>query len=1034
MKHTLTIIAMIILLLSGLLPLFGQSDSVDVTFYYYPTGNPNVVYLAGEFNNWANNKNGVISDPRFAMTYDANLGAWYKTERLRIGGPETNPMKPGAYEYKFNENGSSSGWLSDPRNPRQDPANYNNSIIFVKNPTIFYLLPNETSDDIRTRHPEVTAYIFPAVGDTVDTASIVLQVGPYTYQHIGDSYNPDTKQLVFRIPDALEDGEQTLFLQASTTGGSTAEETASFTVRADLVQLFTLPATTRAAQWRIQGGIFTEAGELNTSITTARLIFNNDTAQVSVSDGLVDTTIALEEGDNTIVLEAELNGTWEPSKPLVIERVVNHAPFAKIQWSYDGTTITVTGTASTDPDGQAITYQWFDDPRNPEPLTDVSGNTDGSVSFSVPATPGEYFVGLKVTDSDGLSDSTGSFFNLDSTGGLYFDDYPVNPSWVKNARIYCLFFKAFTPEGTIQAAIPNLDYIKSMGFNVIWVLPVMDTEGTIDNQINIGYNIVDFYQVAPEYGTAEDFKAFVQRAHYLGMKVILDVTPNHTGRYHPFAVEAKEYGSYSQYWNYYQTGYISHNDNGLGICKTKEGIYYYCAFSDALLNYNWLHVDPQSYMLDVYKYWIEEFGIDGFRFDVYWGPHRRYGSAYFDQPLRNAIRHAKPDVLLLGEDDGTGVGTEYIYADHNGGVDAAYDFKLYFNQVRDFGFSSSAVNGLHNELYNGGYFPGENSYYLRFMETQDEDRIAYKYNSFEKTMPMATAIFMAPGIPLLYNGQEVGFGKGMGAPGEPDLNTRRRGVIDWDFGGKSLLTPHYQKLAHIRAQFPAFHQHKRDTDHDGDVDSNDESDFIRVSTGNGIVYAFLRPYPDENGVAVMNFSGSEQTATLNISGAGLKFTDGFSTTQTYWVNDVYADTSVQVEGSALGAYTVTLPPYGTAIYVISTEEKHAQIPPISPIVSVKIPPQPVVTQFELTPNYPNPFNGWTTLRFAIPYRAEVNITVYNIVGEKIRTLTRRLYEAGRYSVQWDGTTDAGTPVPSGIYIVVMKTPEFVQTRKIILIK
>ncbi len=248
------------------------------------------------------------------------------------------------------------------------------------------------------------------------------------------------------------------------------------------------------------------------------------------------------------------------------------------------------------------------------------------------------------------------------------------------------------------------------------------------------------------------------------------------------------------------------------------------------------------------------------------------------------------------------------------------------------------------------------------------------------------------------------------------------------------MTPHYQKLAHIRAQFPAFHQHKRDTDHDGDVDSNDESDFIRVSTGNSIVYAFLRPYPDENGVAVMNFSGSEQTATLNISGAGLKFTDGFSTTQTYWVNDVYADTSAQVEGSALGAYTVTLPPYGTAIYVISTEEKHAQIPPISPIVSVKTPPQPVVTQFELTPNYPNPFNGWTTLGFAIPYRAEVNITVYNIIGEKIRTLTRRLYEAGRYSVQWDGTTDAGTPVPSGIYIVVMKTPEFVQTRKIILIK
>ncbi len=1014
--------------------LMAQGDSVDVTFYYYPTGNPAVVYLAGEFNNWANNKNGVISDPKFAMTYDANLGAWFKTERLRIGGPATNPMKPGAYEYKFNENGSSSGWLSDPRNPRQDPSNYNNSIIFVKNPTIFYLLPNETSDDIRTRHPEIRAYIFPAVGDTVDTTSIVLQVGPYTYTHIGEYYNFDTRQLVFRVPDALEDGSQTIFLQAGTLTGSTAEETATVTIRADLVQLFTLPATTWATQWRIQGGIFNQGGELDATVTSARLIQNSDTFTVSVTDGLVDTTVAIMEGENVFVLEAQINNVWEPSKSLTVERLVNHAPTAAIQWAFDGTTITAVGTGSSDPDGQAITYQWFDDPRNPEPLANVAGHTEGTVSFSVPVTPGEYYVGLKVTDSDNLSDSTGSFFQVDSTGDIQFDAYPANPSWVKNARIYLLFFKAFTQEGTIRAAIPNLDYIHSMGFNVIWVMPVMDTEGTIDNSINIGYNIIDFYRIAPEYGTAEDFKAFVQRAHELGMKVILDVTPNHTGRYHPFAMEAKEYGSYSQYWNYYQTGYISHNDNGLGICKTREGIYYYCAFSDALLNYNWFHVDPRKYMLDVYTYWIREFDIDGFRFDVYWGPHRRYGTAYFDQPLRKALRHVKPDLLLLGEDDGTGVGTEYIYADRNGGLDVAYDFKLYFNQVRSFGFTSSAINGLHNELYNGGYFPGENSYYLRFLETQDEDRIAYQYNSFEKTMPMATAIFMAPGIPLLYNGQEVGFGKGMGAPGEPDLNTRRRGVIDWNFGGKDLLTPHYQKLAHIRAQFPAFHQHKKDTDGDGDVDSNDESDFIRVSTGNGMVYAYLRPYPDENGVAVMNFSGSAQTTTLNFSGAGLKFSQGFNTTQTYWVNDVYADTSAQVSGSQLGAYTVTLPPYGTAIYVISTEKEHAVIPPLSPIVSVQTPVEPVVSRFELKPNFPNPFNGWTTLQFATPERMQITIVIYNILGEKIRTLTQRRYDPGQYTLQWDGTTDAGKPAPSGIYIVVMQGNDVVRTQKMILLK
>ncbi len=1023
-----------IIALAAFTPIKAQTDSVDVTFYYFPKGNPSVVYLAGEFNNWANNQNGVISDPRFAMTYDPQLGGWYKTERLRIGGPANNPMKPGAYEYKFNENGTSNGWLSDPRNPRKDPANFNNSIVFIKNPTIFYLLPNETSDAIRSRFPEISAFIFPAVGDMIDTSTIVLQVGPYTYTHIGSAYNLDTHQLIFRVPDALEDGNYTIFLQATTVGGNTAEETAQFTVRADLVQLFTLPATTLAERWRIQGGIFNPDGSYNNQVNKAWLVQNSDTFQVRVTEGQVDTTVILSEGDNTFYLIATLNGTDEPSRPLVITRRVNHHPRAVIDWQDNGTAITVSAQNSTDPDGQILQYQWFVDHENPEILEELVGATTPTVTFNLPQNTGEYYIGLKVTDPDGLTDSTGSFFRISLEGELYLDHYAANPSWVQNARIYCLFFKAFTQEGTIRAAIPNLDYIHSMGFNVIWVLPIMDTEGTIDNQINIGYNIIDFYTIAPEYGTSQDFKDFVNRAHELGMKVILDVTPNHTGRYHPFAQEAKEYGSYSQYWNYYQTGFISHNDNGLGICKTSEGIYYYCAFSDALLNYNWFHVDPRQYMLDVYTYWIQEYDIDGFRFDVYWGPHRRYGSAYFDRPLRKALRHVKPDLLLLGEDDGTGVGTEYIYADRNGGLDVAYDFKLYFNQVRNFGFSSTAINGLHNELNNGGYFPGENSYFLRFMETQDEDRIAYKYNSFEKTMPMVTAIFMAPGIPLLYNGQEVGFGKGMGAPGEPDLNTRRRGIINWNFGGKSLLTPHYQKLAHIRAQFPAFHQHKRDTDGDGDVDADDTPDFVRVSSSNALVYSYLRPFPNENGVAVMNFSGNAQTTSLNIAGAGLMFSDGFNPSTQYWLNDVYADTSVQIEGSQLTNYTITLPPYGSAIFIISTEEKHANIPPLSPIVGIEQSDERPITQFQLLPNFPNPFNGETLIPVKIARQQFVSLAIYNVLGERVRLLVNQVLPAGQYQFRWDGQDDQHQALPSGIYLVVLKTDEWTFSRKMVLLR
>jgi hypothetical protein len=134
---------------------FAQSD-VDVTFYYYPDDNPSSVLLRGEFNGWSE------ANP---MTFDATSSSWSSTIRLRVGGPP-QPGVPGAYQYKFFADGI---WLQDPLNPRSNPQDNNNSYLFIRNPTIHYLLPNSTaaSGIIRTRFPEITAYIFPSTSSDV---------------------------------------------------------------------------------------------------------------------------------------------------------------------------------------------------------------------------------------------------------------------------------------------------------------------------------------------------------------------------------------------------------------------------------------------------------------------------------------------------------------------------------------------------------------------------------------------------------------------------------------------------------------------------------------------------------------------------------------------------------------------------------------------------------------------------------------------------------------------------------------------------
>lgn len=1018
---------LILLLLSISL---AAQDSVDVTFYYRPQNNPSVVHIPGEFNGW--NPSSAVSE----MSYSSVNDVWYKSVRLRVGGPDPLPganSVPGAYQYKFHDG----TWFPDPLNPHNNPQDNNNSYLPINDPTIHLLLPNSTIGvgTIHSRHPEITAFLFPSTMTEIDTSSIILTIGGVTYENIGSAYDPETHEFSFVVPNALGDGEQTVSLYAATVNGDSYTEITSFTVQADIIQFLTLPAQTWKDSWRIKTAIYSQDGGLNGDISSVTLTSNWDSWSVSVSDGIMDTTIELAEGDNTFQVQAEVDGSTEVSNSLNIQKLVDHQPIAKVTIIDVGSLLLLSTDGSQDPDGGPLSYSWGEDTRNPASLG-IEGSTSSQENISQPTTPGEYFVSLLVEDDDGELDSTIATFFVEADGEtVNIGHLNSNSQWVKNSRVYTLFFKAFTPEGTIASAIPNLDYIAAMGFNTIWVLPVMEIPGDVDNQINIGYYIEDFMHVETSYGTDQDYKDFVAAAHEQGLKVIQDVTPNHSGNVHSFAQEATVYGDASQYWNYYQTEYIPHNTNGLGDCYTAEGIYYYCAFSDVLLNWDWRDLDARRYMTGVYEYWMEEFGIDGYRYDVYWGPSRKYGESNMGVPVRKALKRIKPDILLLGEDDGTGAGTEAIYADQGGGLDASYDFKTYFNSIRSFGFSSANVTSLHNDLDNGGFYPGENSYYLRFLESQDEDRISYVYDSFEKTMPMASVIMTAPGIPMVLNGQEVGWGRGMGQPGEPDLNDRRRGIIDWDFGGHDLLTPHYQKITQIRAQFPAFWQHKKDTNNDGSVDASDESDFDRVQTGDGIVYAFLRPFINSNGLTITNFHSTSESVTLDLAAENLKFEAGFNADSSYWVNNHYSGTSTTQSGTELQNFSVTLPAYGTAIFTISDQEEMVVIPEIPALVSVDEPEVIQANNVRLYPNYPNPFNPSTTIRFDIPEQTVATLKIYDIRGRMVWSgFDSDVMSAGRHELQWGGSTSEGTALSGGLYFVELSTPQFHEVQKLMLLK
>lgn len=987
------------------------ADSVDVVFRYH-FAKDTVPTVPGTFNGWNNSA--------WPMTKTGG-DLWTRPARLATG----------TYQYKFYV--KTTIWPNDPLNHHVYPDGNQNSVLYVKDPTIYHFTPNQRDPLVYTAFPSVSAYIFPLADSELDTSSLSLTIDSRTYTGIGSSYDFTSKRLVFTAPDPLPNGNHTAILRA---GGSL--DTVSFTTLGGFVQLLNqFPYETWKSTWQINGVVEDSA------LASLWVVRNHaDSFAAAVSNKSFNVVVPLIEGENSFVAYADSSGSVKVSSPVIFFRKVNHAPFASITFYASGGNLTFYATSSTDPDSgetALLSCLWYADAGNPQQIAGVAGSSQKTIVAAKPTIPGEYYFTLVATDPGGNSDTTRNYFTLNDDNTLTYTTYQSNPKWAREARIYFLFPKAFTQAGTLGAANLRLNYVKDMGFSVIWLMPVMKNAYPIDNGIGPGYNIVDFYNVAPEYGSNQDLKDFISAAHEIGLKVILDITPNHTSRFHPWSLDAHTYRGNSYYWSWYEHDKITSNTNGLGDCLDNDGFNYYCAFSDQLLNYNWLDEDARMEMTNVYKYWTKYFDADGFRFDVYWGPHRRYGERHMGQAVRKALKHIKPEILLLAEDDGTGSGSETIYADYafidvRGGVDASYDFKLYRNAFVNFRFNAEAIDNLHNEIDNSGFYPGENSLYMRFMESQDEDRIfytdpnpssyysVYPDTAFRRTMPVATVLFTSPGLPMLWNGQEVGWGYGISG----SKIARNRSVINWLFQGKEILTPHYQRLANLRGQFRAFTQHKKDTNHDGYVNGSDSSDFIRVISTNSRIYSFSRPFPDQNGLTAVNFSNSEESSSLNLLAPGaLKFSGGINPASYYYINNLYDNTSTQVLGSDLESLKVTIPPYGSAVYTVSMTRDSLLI--ANPIVSVN----PAVSPEEhgLEQNYPNPFNPVTRITYRIPKSEKVTIRIFDILGREVAVIIDSFLTAGSYEAEWNASR-----MPSGVYFYKMQTGTFYDIKKMLLLK
>lgn len=300
----------------------------------------------------------------------------------------------------------------------------------------------------------------------------------------------------------------------------------------------------------------------------------------------------------------------------------------------------------------------------------------------------------------------------------------AHPDWVYSSVVYEMNVRQQSAEGTFAAAEERLPFLKELGVDVIWLMPihpigVKGRKGTLGSY----YAIKDYREINPEFGTMADFERFLSKAHELGFKVILDYVANHTS---PDAAWVTEKPAE---W------YVR---DSLG-----EPVVQYDWWDIAKLNYDC--ADVRAEMKQVQKFWIEK-GVDGFRCDV-------AGEMPDDFWIESwqEIRAINPEAYFLAEGEGPNF--------HADGFDACYAWRLkdVLNAVAQGKQTTADVKAWIEHLTTD--YPRE-AIQLSFTSNHDEN--SWSGTEFERlgaaAKTMAALTYVLPQCqPLIYTGQEVGY-------------------------------------------------------------------------------------------------------------------------------------------------------------------------------------------------------------------------------------------------------------------------------------
>jgi len=424
--------------------------------------------------------------------------------------------------------------------------------------------------------------------------------------------------------------------------------------------------------------------------------------------------------------------------------------------------------------------------------------------------------------------------------------------WVKDAIIYEVFLRSFSPEGNFAGLEKRLPELKELGVTVIWLMPIhpvgeKNKKGTLGSP----YSVRDYFDVNPEFGTMDDFKSLLDAAHDHGFKLIIDLIANHSAWDNPLIEQHPDW-------------YVQDDE---GNIIYPEGTDWWDV---ADLNYE--NPEVWEYMKEVMRFWVEDIGIDGYRCDV-----SEMVPIEFWEEAREMLDDIKP-VMMLSE----GAMPEH----HLKAFDITYSWNIYHN-ILDIVKGNDPVTVIDDILEQEAKRYPSGSLRMRFKSNHDEN--AWDAPAVEKWGPrgakaVGVLVTTIPGVPLLYNGDEVGNPK--------RLDLFERIPIDWSRGNE--YRAFYTELFSLYNNSNALRR----------------GNFLRVETDKtDAIFSFVRISENDRKLVFINLKEEEVSCTYSVNSlldaAGV---------QSATLRKVFGTGNEIVDIEYDDVISLTFPEYGFAIY------------------------------------------------------------------------------------------------------------------------